>query len=385
MAGSTTQHEAPTRRETIKYGGAVIGGGLLAGCTDDGGEDASGDEEGSTGGNEESYTVSTEPVGEVEFEEVPERWAVYKEAQADMGIALGVADGLIGIDSPEDALDPLIDTFYKEVPRFSLDTSDITNIRADGENIDKEIFYEMDADVHLIDPNEAKFRFEWDDGDLEEIEGIAPFFGHSNRRYTYDWQDDYEVQPLYDSFEAISQVFQREERYEAFAELHDEMLADLDSAVGDETPEIGLLNGGSEADQGVFYLLDPLAEGYEMKQYRDLGVEDAFSTVDAEDGMGDYETLLDIDPDILVYHWGILDTDEEFEAQRITPMEEHPVGSELTAVEEGRIYPGGTAEQGPILNLFQTELAAQQLYPETYDGEELFDRQEVADIINGDA
>lgn len=74
----------------------------------------------------------------------------------------------------------------------------------------------------------------------------------------------------------------------------------------------------------------------------------------------------------------------EVETERITPMEEHPVESELTAVQEGRIYPGGTAEQGPIYNLFQTELAAQQLYPDTYDGEELFDRERVADIINGE-
>lgn len=27
------EHKTPTRREYMKYGGAVIGGGLLAGCT----------------------------------------------------------------------------------------------------------------------------------------------------------------------------------------------------------------------------------------------------------------------------------------------------------------------------------------------------------------
>ena len=35
MADDSATHEAPTRRDTIKYGGAVVGGGLLAGCTGD--------------------------------------------------------------------------------------------------------------------------------------------------------------------------------------------------------------------------------------------------------------------------------------------------------------------------------------------------------------
>jgi iron complex transport system substrate-binding protein len=384
MATDATGRTAPTRRGTIVSGGAVVVG-LLAGCTDEsnGGEESD-DENSPTSSEDDSYTVSMEPMGETEFEEIPERWATYKEAQADMGIALGIGEGLVGIDSPEDGLDPLIETFYSEIPGVSLDTGEMTNIRADGENIDKEVFYEMDADVHLIDPNEAMFRFEWDDNDLEEIEEIAPFFGHSNRRYTYDWQDDYTVHSLYETFEKTAEVFGREERYEAFEALHNEVIDELDSVVGDEPTEVGLLNGGSEADSGLFYLLDPLDPGYEMKQYRDLSVENAFESVDAEDGEADYEVLLDVDPEIIIYHWGVLDTDEEFEAERIAPMESHPVGSELTAVQEGRVYPGGTAEQGPILNLFQTEFAAQQLYPDTYGGEELFSRQEVADIINGD-
>ena len=33
MTDDVTEHEVPTRRDTIKYGGAVVGGGLLAGCS----------------------------------------------------------------------------------------------------------------------------------------------------------------------------------------------------------------------------------------------------------------------------------------------------------------------------------------------------------------
>lgn len=43
------------------------------------------------------------------------------------------------------------------------------------------------------------------------------------------------------------------------------------------------------------------------------------------------------------------------------------------------------AEQGPITNLFQTELLARQQYPEAFPtDEQLFDRQRVRDIIAGD-
>lgn len=76
-------------------------------------------------------------------------------------------------------------------------------------------------------------------------------------------------------------------------------------------------------------------------------------------------------------------------------MREDSVGNQLTAVQTDRLYRGGGSYQGPIVNLFQTEAAARQFYPdafgewdemETLREEELtlFDRQQVADIINGD-
>jgi iron complex transport system substrate-binding protein len=32
MSEDSDGHDAPTRRDYVKYGGAVVGGGLLAGC-----------------------------------------------------------------------------------------------------------------------------------------------------------------------------------------------------------------------------------------------------------------------------------------------------------------------------------------------------------------
>jgi len=85
-------------------------------------------------------------------------------------------------------------------------------------------------------------------------------------------------------------------------------------------------------------------------------------------------------------------------AGRRTAFEEDAVGSEITAVQNDRVHPQGARYQGPILNLFQLEMTAKQLYPTRSargrgtspariripTDEQLFDRERVADVINGD-
>lgn len=263
------------------------------------------------------------------------------------------------------------------------------DLRGGGESIDKEVFYEMDADVHLMDPNLPRIYFEWDESDIAEIEeNVAPFFGSFIRRERdEEWGESYEFYTLYEAFEIVAQVFDRQERYEAFSELHDEMLAEIDSRLppAEERPAIGLLNGGSAPEAGEFYVMDIADEGYEMKQYRDLGIENAFEGVETgENGQTDYETLLEYDPDQLFVHWGITETEEDFYETYVRPMEESSAGSQLTAVRNDAVYPAGTAEQGPITNLFRTEMLARDQYPEEFGETELFDRERVAEIVNGE-
>jgi len=135
--GDNGTTEAPTRRDTIKYGGAVITGGLFAGCSgDDGGSGAAATEtvtptgtatetatRTETGRPEEtSYEACIEPAGCLTFEAVPETYVVYNGGWADMAFALGQRDGFItdgnmipgfffepfGLDvPPEDELGPL--------------------------------------------------------------------------------------------------------------------------------------------------------------------------------------------------------------------------------------------------------------------------------------
>jgi hypothetical protein len=70
------------------------------------------------------------------------------------------------------------------------------------------------------------------------------------------------------------------------------------------------------------------------------------------------------------------------------------VAGEVTAVAEDRVYPYHEFEQGPVMNLFNIELLAKALYPDTFgeptgmeappEDEWLFDRRRVSEIINGD-
>jgi iron complex transport system substrate-binding protein len=121
-----------------------------------------------------------------------------------------------------------------------------------------------------------------------------------------------------------------------------------------------------------------------------------------EGAEADYQKLLEVDPEVIVVHWGIGTTGDTetfsaaaFREQYVAPMAEDAVGSQFTAVQKGRVYPGAYGEQGPIVNLLQTEMKAQQLCPEEFgefdperfpevpEENRLFDRGRVRDIIAG--
>lgn len=406
MPRDDTVRGEPTRREYVKYGGAVVSGGLFAGCSASEGADSTSSETNTGTTQEAESEISTrtdtheaciEPVGCLSFEEVPESWMAITGPWADMAVALGQRDGFrpagfypqpyfydrVGVSMPTDVPNPLA-----------------------GGGWDKELFYELDPDIVLCDPNyfhSTGFDDAWDESDTEEIaSNIAPVFGNNivRRREFHD----YELYSLYEAFGRLAAVFDERERYEAFAAVHDDLLSTIDSRLpaDRDRPEIGLINFGSDLENGEFAAMTTDSEGVEMKQYRDLGVQSTFDD-DQTDGMLDYETMLEIDPGILVVHGGVRLTDDDgefsataFREQFVAPMEDHPLGSQLTAVEGGRVYPGPYFQQGPIVNLFQTELTARQLYPDEFGefdperfpdvpkGEQLFDRQRVADIINGE-
>ncbi|WP_336024651.1 ABC transporter substrate-binding protein [Halobellus salinisoli] len=388
------RNAALTRRDYVRYGGAVVGGGLLAGCTGGSGAstastetDASAEETAQPTADDQSYTVSMEPVGTVTFESVPKRWIAYDGGYADMGVALGKGDGITGIGGA----DRYYTYVYDELPGVSVDRE---RIEANPEVRTKEQFYELDNDVHLYDPNMLVHWFDWGQSDVEEIaDNVAPFLGNLIFRRSDGWHD-YRYYTLYEAFEKVAEVFGEQERYEAFERLHDDFIAEIQRQLPpvDERPNVFLTyEGTTEPETFSPYRLND--KGTSKKQWRDLGVSDALAGTDIQNlsttnrGELDYENLLEVGPDVILVRGHERKSASEFRETVLAYMQDHPVGGELTAVKNARVYRGGYLNQGPIHNLFLTERAAKQLYPDVFGAvtsdSELFDRQRVADIVNG--
>lgn len=375
--------DAPTRREYVKYGSAVVTGGLLAGCTESGG---SGSPSSATETENEtnapgSYSVTMKPVGTVEFEEVPERWFAYTGDYADMGVALGRADGLsaIGVRARFGS------HLYEELPGVSVEKAELTELYQEGTG--KELFYELDADVHVIDPNFMINRLQWSESDVKEIAAnVAPFFGNTGFTRVYDWHD-YRYYSLYEAFEKLAAVFQEQARYAAFEQYHDEVIADVRQRLPEETPDVAVLYPAEVPPESFYPYL--IGSGTQSKHWNDLRVGDALARhgiTDAQVSGGtiDFESLLEIDPDAIAIRLQGEVTREYFEDEIVSHLRNHDVASELTAVGNDRVIYGGLTYQGPIIHLFQLERAAQGLYPEVFGEEQLFDRKRIADIVNGE-
>jgi len=382
----------PSRRDTLKYGGSAVVGSLLAGCasdpdaesttastTTDADTDATTDT--TTGSGE--YTVDIAPTGEITFQEPPEKAIAYTSNYGDMLVALGQGDAL---DATLWGAESYPRYPYEDVPDLEFSPDQLGSPMADGA-LSKERLYEMDPDVIHVDPTIAVQWFGLDEGDVEEIsENIAPFAANYIRRKGDEWHD-YPYYSLYEAFEKIATVYQAHDRYEAFKALHDDTIASIRSRLppAEDRPAIALITLGSDTKSGDIVGL-PIEDQVGKKQYFDLAVENAFADLETEGAFYkmDYEGLLEVDPDTIVVPWGMLESEESFQENFVRPMTEDPVASELSAVKNDRVFRGGTANQGPIVNLKNTELAAQQLYPDEFGGETLYDRQQVADIVNGE-
>jgi ABC-type Fe3+-citrate transport system substrate-binding protein len=199
-------------------------------------------------------------------------------------------------------------------------------------------------------------------------------------------------------------VFQERERYETLASVHESMLQTIEADLPpeNERPSAALVLFSTSDEKMWGYKLNH--PGYYAAHTRPMGVTDALADAVGpgygDDGRNitlDYELLLEADPDVLLV-FGPMTEYHDLEEIR-TKLAEHEVASEITAVQEGNVYAQGARRQGPILNLFQTEMTAKQLYPgqfgkwpgyvdgdpypEISEEERLFDRERVTDVING--
>ncbi|ELZ24637.1 hypothetical protein C477_00465 [Haloterrigena salina JCM 13891] len=384
----------PTRRDALKYGGALATTVSLAGCSELVGRDGTGDSEPSEG---ETYSVTMAPSGTVEFERPPENVLTILPHHADMALAAGHGDAVSSMLYNPEYNDTIWNAFLERLDGVAVDWADLPGTW----DPDKEYLYELESDLHLADPAYMSIMGGWGTDDIEEIgETVAPWFGNTfsnaNKEPPAEWADRYEYYTLWEIFERVARVFQAEARYEALADVHAEMLATIEANLPpeDERPSVAMIILNQSEDSMYVYALNE--PGFLTAHTRPLGATDVFADVPTESTV-DYEAFIKADPDIVLCLAGMS------EARHVTKTRERladdPTTASVSAVENGRIHTQGGRNQGPIMNLFQTEMAAKQLYPDVFGewptytegpypeipaDEQLFDRDRVADIINGD-
>ncbi|AHG01573.1 ferrichrome-binding protein (plasmid) [Halostagnicola larsenii XH-48] len=389
----TSTTKEPTRRDTLKYGGALAAGVSLAGCSD-----LTGQAEESTPSASGSYSVTMAPAGEITLEEPPETVFANRIHHADMALALGHGGSINGLYSPEN-FGTLYDLFLERLEAVTTEWATLPN----SWNIGKERLYELDSDLHLADPAYMTVMDSFDRDDIEEIgENVSPWFGNaysdSHREPPAAWADDYQYYTLWEIFEKVAAVFQEEKRYQEFTEIRTDLLSRIEANLPPERdrPRVARLQTGlSDGELSIwpFPMNDP---GYEQAHLRPLGAEDAFTDLEAY-GTIDLEALVEADPDVILNTHAMGPTRNFVETK--DHLETDPVARAISAVENDRVYPLAIRYGGPIAHLFQLEMGAKELYPEAFgewpryeggaypefsESEQLFDRQRVADIINGE-
>ncbi|UVE52285.1 ABC transporter substrate-binding protein (plasmid) [Haloferax larsenii] len=395
MDAKTNVHEIPTRRETLKGGSAILGGGLLAGCISESPDAASTEANDTTTpqttDEQTPYDVTVKPAGNHTFEDVPETYASIPGAWMDIAMGFGIQPTAVA------AFDRLPLKYYDALPGVEFDADAVRSLGESAESkYDKEVFYDVDADVHLMDPRMLKKYSGWEDKDLEEIESrIGPILG-SLIRFPFGGREPHYT--LYEAFEKTAQIFQRQAQYEAWVDLKESFYADIKSRVpvsGDDAPTVAAFNFGFKPESGKFFAANIDAARNDTRSFRMLGVGNAF---EGEEYVPfkpiGYEKLLEVDPDYIgtIGYLSYID-DAQFQ-KTIKAAQNHETLSKLSAVQNGNFVRTGGQYMGPIIDLFSTEALAKQLYPEEYgewpgsiydvpEEEQLFDRQRVVEIING--
>ncbi|MFC7072867.1 ABC transporter substrate-binding protein [Halovenus rubra] len=392
MVNGDTTHKIPTRRDIVKSGGAIVGGSLLAGCSDDRSgstpaeNSTSSDTPTQTTTDSQPYTVTIEPLEEVTFESVPESVTAYNPDYIDMMVALGHGDAAESVWYK----DRYVTRHYDRLEGVSIDLSNLTQLYSDG--ISKEIFYDIDGDLHLMDPNLLLNKYDnIERSDIKELKTeIGPFLGNVIFRRTDDWHT-YRYYTLYEAFEKVATVFQERERYEAIRSIHDDVVTDIEARVlgPDKRPNAALLWQGKNEPE-AFYPYRLSGKGANKEHFHTLGITDAFSGTGidglstSDRGTIDYETLLNVDPDSILLRGHGDKSREKFRDTVLSYMQNHTVANQLTAVKNEKVFRGGPIYAGPLHNLFLLERFAKSFFPETFTEEQFFDRQRVADIINGE-
>jgi len=418
-----------TRRAWLAGGTALFGSGLLAGCL--GGGNATGTPTGETptrtdteadptatatptesvtstddsstqtdqqDGEEDAgrYSVSMAPMGDVTFEETPEDIFTIMSPYAEMALALGRGEDVNAVYAVE-YTNSLLNAFTPVLDGVSVDWRDCYA----SWNPSTEKLYDLDSDVHLADPAHVVTMGKWERTDVADVaENVAPWFGNTlsatHAEPPASYAEDYAYYTLWETFGHVASVLRERERYETLLAERHALVSTIREGLPpeDERPSVAMVLPSTADDTMWCYNLN--VPGYHAAHTRPLGATDAFADLDSGTQI-DYESLLDADPEMLLVLGGVVDV-HDMPTIRET-LADDPVAGAVSAVQNDRIHPLGTRHQGPLVNLFQLEMAAKQLYPDRfgawprYDSgpypdlsadEQLFDHERVAATIRGD-
>ncbi|OYR38520.1 ABC transporter substrate-binding protein [Halorubrum sp. Ib24] len=410
-----------TRRDAIRYCGGVAGAGLLAGCAgtdpapggaggDDGsasgGSNGSGSADGDgAGGEDGSYTAEMAPAGEVAFDAVPEGVMVYSLLYADLAVALGHGGAVNSLGFDANAGGNTLDAYYARLDGVSFDAEGLTQLNSGsgGISVDRELLYELDSDLHLADPCLFASFDGWSAADVAEVrDNVAPWFGNVYSRRHSDppepCRDDYEYYALPEIGERVAAAFRETERFAALDAVREDLIETIRSDLppAEERPTVAALI----YMDGTYYPSRTDGPGFANAHVRPFDVPDAFAADEVTyETAYDHERLLEVDPDVILHQYGIASYYDVGAVRE--ELADHSVAGRLSAIENDRFYPSGTPVQGPIMNLFQLEMTAKQLFPGRFGewpgyehgddyppippAERLFDREEVAAIVSGGA
>lgn len=339
------------------------------------------------------------PVGKVTFERVPEKLFMVFPQYADMALALGRGDAVNAVYVPE-MTGTMLNHYCEHLDGVLFSRKGLVDPLTDG--LTKEQLYQLDSDVHFVDPAYVSTQEGWSQSDIEAVgNDIAPWFGnfYSGTHATPPaYTDRYEYYGLWELFGKIARVLRARERYEALNRIHENVLSTIKARLPPKSERPSAVRVTLNEDEFYTYHLNK--PGYWLADTRPLGANDAFADREWSDLWGSvgYEAMLEADPDIILHLWGMTPSYDMAEVK--SNLESHSIGQQLTAVENDRVYAHGMRYQGPIMNLFQLEMTAKQLYPEQFgewpryrDGnpypkippkEQLFAREKVARIVRGD-
>ena len=291
-----------------------------------------------------------------------------------------------------------------------------------GFSFDRELLFSLKKKhnpkqlIMHIDPYQIKGKKGWDDETIKNVtKMIGPFFANRySRENVFNKNEPYEFYTIFELSKRVGEVYKKKEKIEKLEQLANKMIKNIQSKLPpkEKKPKVALIIYG----KGKCTLFDLNSDGFGQAQYKAVGAVDAFENLTYSSYIGseifeglkksnnkravsvslDLEGLIKVNPDVIIIQFGIYSLENPKHhtvatMKEINKLKNDNLGLKINAVKNNRIYPGGTPLQGPLMYIFQIEMAAKQIYPEIFGKwnpehkyskeEQLFDREELKAIL----